>query len=119
MGKWQKGQSGNPRGRPPKARTLTEFLKKEGSKTVEIDGVRVSGKRLLARRVWEGLNTGKITFQDGTMKLSPQDWQALMKWLYNHVDGPPRLDVDVTSGGEPVKGYAIISPDDWGRAEND
>jgi hypothetical protein len=30
-----------------------------------------------------------------------------VKWIYSHIDGPPRAEVDVTSGGAPVKGDVI------------
>ena len=103
MSKFQPGQSGNPHGRPKKDRALTALLEKAGGATVEIDGTRISGRRLMARQVWEGITTGMITFPDGKkMMLAPQDWKDFVKWAYGHIDGPPRTELDLTSGGDKI-----------------
>lgn len=97
---FKKGQSGNPKGRPPKDRALTGILERAGSKTVEVDGANVSGKQLVARLVWEGIATRSVTFPDGEkMKLLPYHWLELVKWMYTHVDGPPRAEFDIQSDG--------------------
>ena len=58
-GGWAKGQSGNPNGRPKKDRVLTAILKRAGSRTREdVDGKRRSGKRIIARALWELASTG-------------------------------------------------------------
>ena len=101
--RWQPGQSGNLAGRPPENRALTALLKKAGNKTVEVDGKPVSGKRILARMIWELTVTGKTTFPDGkSLMLDPSDWLGLVKWIYTHIDGPPKGEMDITSGGEPI-----------------
>ncbi len=46
------GVTNNPKGRPPKNRALTEILEKAGAASLEINGSKVSGKRLLA--IWLG-----------------------------------------------------------------
>ena len=52
---------------------------------------------------WEGLTTGKVTFPDQTiLELSPTDWKDLLKWIYAHVDGPPKSEIDLTSGGDKI-----------------
>jgi len=103
MAKYQPGQSGNPRGRPKKDRALTDLLEKAGSATVEYHGKNISGKRLMAQMVWQGIVAGEVEFPDGKhLRLSPQDWKDFVKWAYSHIDGPPRAEVDVTSAGEPV-----------------
>ena len=100
---FQAGQSGNPNGRPKKDRALTAMLERAGSATVVIDGQHISGKRLAARMVWEGVTTGEITFPNGTkMRLAPQDWKDFVKWIYQHIDGPPKSEIDVTSDGKAV-----------------
>jgi len=101
-----KGTVNNPNGRPPKSRALTTLLEKTGNKTVLLkDGRRVSGKRLLARSLWEGLTTGIITFPDGSkFELDPGDWMALSQFVYKHIDGPPPADFHL-SGAD---GGAII-----------
>ncbi len=93
---WKKGTSGNPAGRPPKGRALTDILEKAGSKTVEVtqsDGTtkKVSGKRILASMVWELTTTGQVTLPDGKVKEVEDfnDWFAAVKFIYQHIDGPP------------------------------
>jgi hypothetical protein len=101
---YKPGQSGNPNGRPKKDRALTDILARAGGVMVEIDGERLSGRRLMARQVWEGISTGTVTFPGGKkLALSPQDWKDFVKWVYTHIDGPPRTELDVTSGGDALK----------------
>ena len=79
---------------------------------VEIDGERISGRRLMARQVWEGITTGTVHFPGGkTLTLSPQDWKDFVKWAYSHIDGPPKTEIDVTSGGEAVILRVGVDPD--------
>ncbi len=103
QGRWTKGQTGNPAGRPTRARALTKQLVTALGRTVEIDGKRIAGRRLLARLASEVLTTGRARFPDGTvLEVSGKDWIDFAKWVYGHVDGPPRQEFDVTSGGEPL-----------------
>ena len=96
-----KGQSGNPKGRPPKDRALTAILERAAAKSVEVEGVKVSGKQLVARQVWEGITTRKVTFPDkSTMTLNPYQWLELVKWMYSHVDGPPKGELNVNTNGD-------------------
>jgi hypothetical protein len=78
---------------------------------VEIGDERISGRRLMARQVWEGITTGSVSFPDGKkLVLSPQDWKDFVKWAYGHIDGPPPASMDVTSGGEKIT--FIVERDD-------
>jgi hypothetical protein len=100
---WKKGKSGNPNGRPPKNRALTEILEKAGSQSVEVDGKKVASKRIVAALLWQVATTGMATFPDGSiLSVSPQDWLAVVKFIYAQIDGPPKAEMDVTSNGETI-----------------
>ena len=108
---WKKGQSGNPSGKPPKSRALTEILEKGGSKTVEVDGKKISGKRLIASFLWQLATTGEVTFDGRTLKVdSINEWAAVVKWIYSHIDGPPKSELDITTGGDKL---TIEYINDW------
>ena len=93
----------NRNGRPKKDRALTAILERAGSKTVEMDGKSVSGRRLMALQVWEGITTGEVSFPNGKkLQLSPQDWKDFVKWAYAHIDGPPKSEVDITTAGQAI-----------------
>jgi Family of unknown function (DUF5681) len=87
---FKKGQSGNPGGRPPKSRALTEILSKTGDRKVDVAGKKVSSKQLIALLLWEIATTGRAIFPDKTeLEVSPRDWLETVKWLFGQIDGPP------------------------------
>ncbi len=106
---WKKGMSGNPKGRPPKSRALSNLLASGARMQVVIpaDGERpemaVPAGDVLVQNLWEGVTTGKITFPDGrVMVLEASDMVAFSKMLMTQIDGPAPAALDVTSGGKPV-----------------
>jgi len=105
-GSWKPGQSGNPRGRPKKKRTLTEILARAGSKTIEdADGKRRSGKRIVARLLWQAATTGVVQFPDAkeTIVIPLSDWLGIVRFLYGHIDGPPKQAlIDMKIDGEAI-----------------
>ncbi len=113
---WKKGESGNPNGRPPKNRTLTAILEKAGNS--KRDGV--AAKRKLAELLWEGATTGKVTFDEAPKPLDAQDWLSLSKFIYQHIDGAPKNELDVTTNGNdlPGAGVVVVLPDN-GRQDRD
>lgn len=106
------GQSGNPKGRPPKSRALTQILEKAGSKTVEVNGKRISGKRLLAQMMWQAVTLGEVELPGGEkLTLGVNDWLVAAKWIYAHIDGPPKGEIDVTSLGEQINLIQVVGAD--------
>jgi hypothetical protein len=83
------------------------------------DGKHVARKRLMARNLWDAVTTGKMKFvgNEAEIVLTPDDIIALIQFLYKHIDGPPVQNLDVTSGGEKLKGYTVLSPDDWDKTD--
>lgn len=105
---WKKGASGNPNGRPPKSRALTEALTRALlRKRVELDGKIVNGKTYLAHQVASALLEGQIhfaasdEFEARSVPLGNRDWREMLAWFYNHTE-PPQRNVDVTTGGEKL-----------------
>jgi hypothetical protein len=106
VAKFQPGQSGNPKGRPKKERSLTALLEKASDTTVtDVDGNPISGKRLMAQYVWEALTTGSVLMPNGyVMHFDSQEWLTLAKWVYGQIDGPPKQDVEISgAGGGPIE----------------
>ena len=109
---FQKGQSGNPAGRPRKGYALTELLEKQLNKTsLDIDGKRRANKRILARAAIEAATTGSVTFAkvslsgellSVTVKLDPRDWITWAKYIIDRVDGPAKQRFDVTTDDESL-----------------
>lgn len=98
---WQKGTSGNPNGRPPKNRTLTAILERAGNAKVGVD--EVAAKKIVADLLWEAASTGRVIFPNGTEKwLDIQEWTGVVRFIYQHIDGPPKSELDVTSNGETL-----------------
>lgn len=109
---WKKGQSGNLQGRPKKKRALAEILTRAGSKTIEdCDGKRRSGKRIVARLLWQAATTGVVQFPgaEKATVIPLSDWLGIVKFLYAHIDGPPKQTLDLIPG----EGSLTITLD-WG-----
>lgn len=100
-GTFPPGVSGNPKGRPKKNRALTDILEKAGSSTVEIDGKKISGKRLIAKLLWEVALLGECTLPNGaTVTVNSDGWFDVVRFIYNQIDGPPKHDISLEHSGE-------------------
>lgn len=104
------GQSGNPKGRPPKARALTALLERTGKKKkLGSTDLPQSAKTMLVENIWLGLATGTLQFPDGrTFVLDAVEWTSLAKLVFAQIDGPPPAALDVTSDGEKVSAIQVI-----------
>jgi len=83
---WAKGKSGNPNGRPPKGRTVTDalraFAEKEGKNKQE-------AKDALAEVLWKLALAGDV---------------AAIKYIYDRLDGRPKETHEITGDdGGPIQ----------------
>jgi hypothetical protein len=77
---WQKGQSGNPKGRPPKDESMAEVLR-QIVETTDSDGV--ARKRKLLERIWEMAEGGDL---------------AAARLVLEYVDGKPVEHIEAQVG---------------------
>lgn len=93
---WKPGQSGNPAGRPPKARALTDLLDMAGRKKMRTAGGKlVPRNAVVAELLWEAATLGRVEMPDGLPRvLAPKEWIDVVKFLYSQIDGPPKPVAD-------------------------
>jgi hypothetical protein len=116
---FQKGQSGNPKGRPPKSRAWTTLLERAGSKSLTgLDGKKVSRKRFLAEAVLSAVTTGKVELAGGGFVVADsfREWAEFVKWIYTHLDGPAKQQVE-HSGPDGQDLVIRVVYDDNGHSE--
>lgn len=107
-----KGKSGNPKGRPPKSRALTEILASAGKSTrIVRDGKEVSAQQIVAQNLWTVLATGRVQLDNGNVLAvaDATEWLNIAKFMFGQIDGPPpaAMAVDLSTQGQPV-GVQII-----------
>lgn len=109
-----KGRVNNPNGRPPKSRALTDLLVKALSKTVEVNGKRVNGKRVVAGLVAQVLTTGRLKFPGDTEEsvIGVKEWIEFVKWAYQYLEPPVNRQEFSGQDGAPI----VIR---WDEANND
>lgn len=91
---WKKGISGNPGGRPPKAKSITDQLTQEASRKVT---VVLGGKKYVGRNM-EIL--AKRMFERGIRKVEPR----LVSEIIDRVDGRAVSMLELVGrNGEPIR----------------
>ena len=72
-------------------------------KTFEVDGKKISGKRVIADMVSKAAVTGRVKFPGDTEDsvISVKDWIGLVQWVYERIDGKPKQPL-TGEGDEPL-----------------
>jgi hypothetical protein len=100
---WEKGQSGNPAGRPPGSVSITAEIKKKLQEVPE--GQQKSYLELLINRIL------KQAVVDGN--------EQMIKQIWNYIDGPPR-PAENQDPVQPAVHTNFLNKDDMKvREEND
>jgi hypothetical protein len=85
-------------------------LERAGSKTVEVDGKHVSGKRFMGKALFEIITTGETRLANGReIVAGPQAWLEIVKFVYSQIDGPPPKELNV--GGQPDNPLLVVNWD--------
>ncbi len=109
--KWQPGQTGNPNGRPKRGRALAEIIDAELS-TKNGD---VEVRRVIIQRAISALTTGYMEFpgkRSRKTKLTPRDWTDLFKYITTHLDGPAKMEIITSAGGNSDGSLGFVLPAD-------
>lgn len=105
---WKKGMSGNPKGRPKKAATLTEILEDLG-KVKDVSngkGDTIARKEALAAKLWQMAIKGDL---------------GAIKYIFDRIDGKPEITehIDATVHGGVLRVPEFPTTDeDWERGSN-
>jgi hypothetical protein len=105
---FKKGTSGNPKGRPPKSRALTEALSVRGERAVAGKPAR----EVLADVLWKLALEGKAALPNGVcIEANAKEWFEAVKWIYAQIDGaPPKAKGD--DDGEPQAVKVVVVTED-------
>jgi hypothetical protein len=87
--------------------------------SLDLQAALEAGKTHLIRKVSQKTITdGKNDKETHIIDIELYDRQAALRDILK-IHGRFTDKVDVTSGGKPIKGYAVISPDDWKENDSD
>lgn len=101
---WKPGQSGNPRGRPPKERTLSRLVERALAARMDVPGEdrRTARKRVMAQLLAQAVSEGKVTFPDGRVEeFGAMEWGGFVLRVLRHLEGsaPAQVDLHASEGG--------------------
>lgn len=103
--------------RPKKKRALTEILKDAGKRKVyDNQGNEITREELLAQNLWEFVNEGstKLLNTGRVIEASARDWKDASQWMYHHIDGPAKADVNVQiDGASEIEASSIEELQQW------
>ncbi len=86
---WKAGQSGNPKGRPPRNRALTEILRLQGKEAIEVNGTMISAQEIVAKALWHLAAHGEVWLSGRRLSAeSVSEWVNVVKWLYTYIEPP-------------------------------
>ena len=72
-------------------------------RTQNAAGLTIARKQLLAELMSEFVTTGRATMPDGrVLDAAPKDWIETVKWVYTHIDGGAKQEIE-QSGGLTIK----------------
>ena len=91
-GRFEKGKSGNPRGRPKSGAAITDLFRSFLAGTDP--GERVTRKRLLVEELYRRAIGKTVENEDGTTSYIPGS-DDILKYIVNRLDGMPKQAVDL------------------------
>lgn len=100
----------NLRGTPKDAITARKLFRKIAAELLTIREKNESGEAV----------DYELTRLEAMIRLmlsskAPKDRETVLKAMF---PGLLKDEVDVTSGGQTIKGYTLVSPDDWKKDDN-
>lgn len=100
----------NLRGTPKDAITARKLFRKIAAELLTIHEKNESGEAV----------DYELTRLEAMIRLmlsskAPKDRETVLKAMF---PGLLKDEVDVTSGGQTIKGYTLVSPDDWKKDDN-
>ncbi|MBA3872944.1 MAG: hypothetical protein H0X30_27750 [Anaerolineae bacterium] len=120
-GQWKTGQSGNPKGKTPGSRAISEILRLKGEEQVVVGGQALSAQEALAEAIWRFVLKGDVMLGKKHLQAeSVVDWVQAVKWLYTYVDPPqgktmehePEVVVRVVRVAEPRHAVDLTRQED-------
>jgi len=113
-GRYKKGSSGNPKGRPPGSVSLNTRLIEAMDEQVVVklrDGITVetSPSELMAKMLARAIASGKLELEGRTIALSQSDWMQIAAMIFKQISpAPSKVDVSVSEGVERMSDEELL-----------